>query len=63
MDRSRTYPIKAIDAPGYKIEDRQLLNTLRQDVARLLGRNNSGFPGAQPVSFKRQHLDELRQRE
>jgi mRNA guanylyltransferase len=60
MDDGRTYPIRAIDAPGIRVEEPGL-GGLRRDVAQLLGRN--GFPGAQPVSFKREHIEELRTRE
>jgi hypothetical protein len=58
----RTHPIASIDAPGFKV-DRQLAEDLRREVATLLSRNSVSFPGAQPVSFKTHHLDELRQRE
>lgn len=55
-------PIQSIHEPGVKA-DRQLAFQLRKEVARLLGRDNVNFPGAQPVSFARRHLDELRQQE
>lgn len=52
----------SIDAPGVKLQGNLLLD-FRREVARLLRRNNTGFPGAQPVSFVRKHLDELRSQE
>lgn len=55
-------PIDRIDNPGVKAQG-QLLQDLRHEVARLLGRNQITFPGAQPVSFARQHLDDLMQKE
>ncbi|KAI0430445.1 mRNA capping enzyme [Xylaria sp. FL1042] len=51
--------IQSIDEPGMRAEG-DLLLTLRKEVAGLLGRSSTGFPGAQPVSFSRKHLDELR---
>lgn len=48
--------------PGLKAEE-HLARQFRVEVAELLGRNNTNFPGAQPVSFARKHLDELCSRE
>lgn len=56
------FPIKAIDEPGLRATQK-ITNTLRREVADLLGRTDTRFPGAQPVSFVRRHLDELRQHE
>ena len=36
---------------------------LKEAVASHIGRDRTTFPGAQPVSFGREHLDELQQRE
>lgn len=55
-------PIDRIDNPGIRAQG-QLLQDLRQEVARLLGRVPTSFPGAQPVSFARKHLDDLMQKE
>lgn len=44
--------------PGVKAEG-DLAHGFRQEVASLLGRNSTSFPGAQPVSFERAHLDIL----
>ncbi|PNP53622.1 hypothetical protein THARTR1_05746 [Trichoderma harzianum] len=51
-------PIGSIEEPGVKAEG-QLIHAMRREVAELLGRQQTSFPGAQPVSFARQHLDEL----
>lgn len=61
MDAS-AQPITRIDEPGVRAEG-QLLQQLRQEVAGLLGRSQIGFPGAQPVSFSRRHLQELMTKE
>ncbi|KAF4980585.1 hypothetical protein FZEAL_3438 [Fusarium zealandicum] len=50
--------IKSIAEPGIKAGG-NLLYGMRREVADLLGRNQTSFPGAQPVSFARQHLEEL----
>lgn len=59
---SDSQPIRDIANPGIKA-DLQLARTLREEVARLLNRNSVGFPGAQPVSFARNHLEDLRREE
>ena len=51
-------PLRSIEAPGIKI-DGGLLYNMRSEVAQLLDRKNLSFPGAQPVSFARRHLEEL----
>ncbi|KAJ6446380.1 mRNA capping enzyme alpha subunit [Purpureocillium lavendulum] len=58
MDQSTGDQIASISEPGVRAEG-QLLYTMRKEVADLLGRHQTGFPGAQPVSFARKHLDEL----
>ncbi|KAI9166862.1 mRNA-capping enzyme subunit alpha [Paramyrothecium foliicola] len=58
MDGGGDGPITSISEPGVKAEG-QLLFAMRKEVAELLGRTQYTFPGAQPVSFARQHLDEL----
>ncbi|KFY31309.1 hypothetical protein V494_07972, partial [Pseudogymnoascus sp. VKM F-4513 (FW-928)] len=47
-----------ISAPGVKMSEEDV-RPLREEVARLLGRSQKGFPGAQPVSFSRKHIGEL----
>lgn len=54
--------ITSISEPGVKAEG-QLLSSMRREVANILNRSQLGFPGAQPVSFARQHLEELTQQE
>ncbi|KAI1810753.1 mRNA capping enzyme [Poronia punctata] len=51
--------LQSLDQPGVKATG-ELLMIMRKEVASLLGRSSTGFPGAQPVSFTRKHLDELR---
>ncbi|KAF3770576.1 mRNA capping enzyme, alpha subunit [Cryphonectria parasitica EP155] len=55
-------PIDRIDNPGIKAEG-QLLMDLRREVSQLLQRAQPGFPGAQPVSFARRHLQDLLQKD
>ncbi|ETS85406.1 hypothetical protein PFICI_03431 [Pestalotiopsis fici W106-1] len=51
--------IQAMDRPGIRAEG-DLLHNMQREVARLLNRESTNFPGAQPVSFARRHLEELR---
>ena len=55
-------PIEDISVPGVKAQH-SLAQHLREEVARLLGRKQTTFPGAQPVSFARRHLEELTKQE
>lgn len=48
----------APEIPGIKAVG-DLLHTFRREVAELLGRASTGFPGAQPVSFAARHKTEL----
>jgi mRNA guanylyltransferase len=54
--------LKTIDSPGIRAEG-DLLYGLRREVAQLLHREKIDFPGAQPVSFAKKHMDELRNEE
>lgn len=47
---------------GTRLE-RQDADFHRDTIADFLGRRHKGFPGAQPVSFARRHLDELKRTE
>jgi mRNA guanylyltransferase len=55
-------PITSIEEPGVKAQG-ELLHAMRREVADLLDRSSTNFPGAQPVSFARQHLQELMREE
>ncbi|KAF7558663.1 hypothetical protein G7046_g5492 [Stylonectria norvegica] len=55
MDSSQ---LASIAEPGVKASG-QLLQVMRREVADLLERNQTSFPGAQPVSFSRLHLEEM----
>ena len=46
------------EIPGIKASG-ELLQSFRREVADLLGRSSTGFPGAQPVSFAARHKTEL----
>ncbi|KAK1756060.1 mRNA capping enzyme, catalytic domain-containing protein [Echria macrotheca] len=59
---SESHPIKDIANPGVKAEF-PFLRNLREEVAQLLNRNSLSFPGAQPVSFSRRHIDELQKKD
>lgn len=48
--------------PGYLV-DEQDAQLLRKDVANLIERDTPRFPGAQPVSFAREHIAELQRAE
>lgn len=62
MEQPPDGQISSIAEPGVKAEG-QLLYSMRKEVAELLGRHQTSFPGAQPVSFARQHLDEMAKQE
>lgn len=48
--------------PGYLIPSNEA-QSLKEEVARILGRDSVRFPGAQPVSFAREHVSELQRQE
>lgn len=48
--------------PGFQVPNDDARG-LKEEVASILGRDRTTFPGAQPVSFGREHLAELQQRE
>lgn len=48
----------ALDIPGVLLESPE---ALRREAASLLGRSSTGFPGAQPVSFARRHIQQLQE--
>lgn len=50
------------EIPGIQAQD-FLAHEFRHEVAELLGRSSTNFPGAQPVSFARQHLQELKSKD
>ena len=52
----------SITEPGIKAEP-HLTHEFREEVAALLDRKSLSFPGAQPVSFARRHIEELTKQE
>lgn len=50
------------EMPGTKAPI-ELAQRFRYEVANLLGRKQTSFPGAQPVSFAKRHLEELQRRD
>ncbi|KAI9672130.1 MAG: Dcp1p-Dcp2p decapping enzyme complex alpha subunit [Alyxoria varia] len=55
--------VPELDAISQKVANPQDLSQLRQEVAQLINRNSLSFPGAQPVSFARKHIQELHERD
>lgn len=55
-------PITSIERPGVKAEG-EVLETMQREVRDLLGLTHTKFPGAQPVSFSKKHLDALKRDE
>ncbi|KAG5984297.1 mRNA-capping enzyme subunit alpha [Claviceps digitariae] len=62
MENPTDGQVASIAEPGVKASG-SLLHSMRREVAQLLGRHQTGFPGAQPVSFGRQHLEELQKQD
>ncbi|KAG6016645.1 hypothetical protein E4U54_000833 [Claviceps lovelessii] len=62
MEHPSDGQVGSIAEPGVKAAG-PLLHSMRREVAQLLGRHQVGFPGAQPVSFGRQHLEELQKQD
>jgi len=63
QDKSRFAPPPELSNVGIRA-DPALAQAFRHEVADILRRsNNTSFPGAQPVSFARKHLDELKKRD
>ncbi|CAK7230512.1 Dcp1p-Dcp2p decapping enzyme complex alpha subunit [Sporothrix eucalyptigena] len=54
--------LERLDAPGIRAEG-SVLHTMRREIANQLRRQQLGFPGAQPVSFTRKHMEELRKQD
>ncbi|KAG5940441.1 mRNA-capping enzyme subunit alpha [Claviceps pazoutovae] len=62
MEQPSDGQISSISEPGVKASG-SLLHSMRKEVAHLLGRHQTGFPGAQPVSFAREHLKDLKKQD
>ncbi|KAG6040416.1 mRNA-capping enzyme subunit alpha [Claviceps citrina] len=62
MENPSDGQVRSISKPGVRASG-PLLHSMRVEVANLLGRHQTGFPGAQPVSFARQHLQELQKQD
>ncbi|KAG6004311.1 hypothetical protein E4U21_001170 [Claviceps maximensis] len=62
MEHPSDGQVGSVAEPGVKASG-ALLHSMRREVAQLLGRHQTGFPGAQPVSFARQHLEELQKQD
>lgn len=57
-EHTYTMPGSVPDMPGIKAGP-DLARFFQNEVATLLNRSNTNFPGAQPVSFGRNHIQEL----
>ena len=51
------------EIPGVQVLEAPSLHELRWEVAALLDRRSDKFPGAQPVSFAKRHIEELRRQD